>query len=133
MIIVDASVVVDALVSSHSLGDRCRDRLASATQLNAPHLIDIEVTHALRRLVGRGLLDEGVASHALGQLGELPINRFPHEPFLGRIWQLRHQMTAYDAAYVAVAEAADAPLLTLDGRLAGAHGVACDIEVVAAP
>ena len=86
-------------------------------QIHAPHLIDLEVTHALRRLFLTGDLRAERAREALMDLSQFPLTRHPHYPFLERIWQLRANVTAYDAVYVALAETLDAPLLTLDVRL----------------
>jgi len=86
--------------------------------LHAPHLLDLEVVQVLRRYAASGALSGERALLALQDLSALDLERYPHEPLLGRIWQLRKKMSAYDAAYVALAEALDAPLLTFDARLA---------------
>lgn len=129
MIVVDASVVVEVLLSS-SAGRRIAERLLDPSQsLAAPHLLDVEVLQALRRYARAGDLDAGRASHALDDLAALPILRFPHEPLTARIWALRDDLSAYDAAYVALAEALEARLLTRDARLTGAL-FGAQIEVV---
>lgn len=98
--------------------------------LHAPHLIDLEVSQALRRYVSSGVLEERRARLALDYLAELGLLRYPHDLFLPRIWALRENLTAYDAVYVALAEALPARLLTLDRRLARAPGIAAEVEVL---
>jgi predicted nucleic acid-binding protein len=129
MIVVDASVIVTGLADDGPDGDRVRERLR-AERLAAPHLIDLEVTSAWRRLVSAGQLDERRALLALGDFGALRLERAPHGPLLDRCWQLRQNLTVYDAAYVALAELMDISLLTGDAKLAAAPGIRCDIEVV---
>lgn len=101
--------------------------------LHAPHLLDLEIVHVLRRYCLIGELRPNRAAEALTDLGDLRIVRHPHEPFVRRIWQLRHSITAYDAANVALAEALESPLVTRDGRLASAHGHRARIELIAWP
>lgn len=105
------------------------DRLAGDSDLHAPHLIDIEILHALRRLAAGSQLSEDRATDALRDFGELTFVRYPHQPLAGRIWELRHNLTAYDAAFVALAEALGASLITCDSRLAGAPGHSARIEL----
>lgn len=90
--------------------------------LHAPHLLDIEVTQVIRRYAATGEVDEGRGRAALEDLCDLPVRRYPHDVLLPRVWALRNNLTAYDAAYVALAEALDAVLVTRDKRLAGAAG-----------
>ena len=130
MIVVDASVVVEGLVGGGSLGDQARLLLQRPDQLLAPHLLDVESASALRRLLFKGAVGESLASSAMLQLRRFPIERVPHQPFLPRIWELRGGVSAYDAAYIALAEAADEPLATLDSRLAKAPGIACEVMVL---
>ena len=115
----DASVAVEIVLSTPS-GNELAPRLLAEESAHAPHLIDLEVAQALRRIVLRGDLDEGRASQALADFDDLPLERYPHQIFLTRIWALRSNVTAYDAAYVALAEALRAPLWTFDGPLARA-------------
>lgn len=129
MLIVDASVLVPALVDDTSVGDRARARL-HGEQIRAPALIDIEVVSAVRRLVARGQLDARRAALAVDDLAELSFERAPHLPLLPRVWVLRDNLTAYDAAYIALAEALDVELLTADARLARAPGIRCTVSVV---
>ena len=129
MIVADAGVVLETLLFLRDVGPMARHRL-SATQVHAPELLDLEVTAALRKLVRRGETTLGHATDALDGLRRANITRHSHRLFLHRIWELRENISAYDAAYVAIAERADATLLTLDRRLAQAHGPRCRIEVL---
>ena len=130
MIVVDASVIVTALADDGPDGERHRARLAGE-RLAAPHLLDVEVVSAWRRHAADGALDERRMQLARDDLRSLPIRRVPHLPLLERCWELRANLTTYDAAYVALAELIDAPLVTLDARLAEAPGPTCSIEVLA--
>lgn len=130
MIVVDASVIVELVLNSQA-APRIRDRLTRRQEmLAAPHLIDLEVIQALRRFNASGDLDEHRASESLRGLKEFRLQRYPHHPFAERIWQLRRNTTAYDAAYVALAEALEATLLTRDARLAAAPGGQAVIELI---
>ncbi len=106
-----------------------RDRLRGE-RLVAPHLIDLEVTSAWRRLAAAGDLDERRAQLALDDLRALRLERVSHTPLLPRCWELRDNLTVYDAAYVALAEALEATLLTGDRRLARAAGTRCEMELL---
>ena len=130
MIVADASVLVEALAGGGSRAEVVRERLGAAQQVHVPHVVDLEVAHALRRLVARGLVTEALGTTAIAQLQQLPLTRYPHVSFLDRIWALRASVTPYDAVYVALAVAVGAPLITLDQRLAGAPGPACPVEVI---
>ncbi len=128
MIVLDASAALCILLNSPApRASTLRQRLRGE-HLQAPHLIDLEVAQTLRRFVLAGSLTVDRAHDALADLAQLPLIRHPHYPFLDRIWQLRSNVTAYDAAYVALAEILSAPLLTLDARLAHA-GTRVTIEV----
>ena len=129
MIVVDASVLVTALADDGADGDRARSRLRGR-RLVAPHLIDLEVVSAWRRLLGTGMIDERRAGLAMADLAGLRIERVPHGPLVARCWELRDNLTIYDAAYVALAEALHAPLVTRDARLASAPGHAAAVTVV---
>lgn len=130
MIVVDASVIVTALADDGPDGERHRARLAGE-RLVAPHVLDVEVVSAWRRRAAGGALDERRMQLARDDLRSLPIRRVPHLPLLERCWELRANLTTYDAVYVALAELMDAPLVTLDARLADAPGPTCSIEVLA--
>ena len=129
MIVVDASVVVLALGEDAADGTRMRARLLEE-QLTAPEIIDVEVIAAWRRLVQRGQLADGRAAEAVRDLSLLPVQRAPHQPLLERCWELRDTVTVYDAAYVALAEAFDVPLITADGRLSRSSGLRCAVELI---
>ncbi len=99
-------------------------------RLAAPALVDLEVVSVLRRASRGGSLEERRAGQALADLLVLPLRRGPHGPLLARIWELRDNLTAYAAAYVAMAEALEAPLLTADARLPHATGIRCEVELI---
>lgn len=131
MIVLDASAVIELLLNTERgmlVGERVADPRES---LHAPHLISVEVTQVLRRYVAAGSVGADTAQEALADLSALDIARYAHEPFLERIWELRDNLTAYDAAYVALAEVLDSPLLTLDAKLAAAPGHAAAVELLA--
>jgi predicted nucleic acid-binding protein len=129
LIVVDASVLAPALADDGADGDGARDRLAGE-RLAVPALADLEVTLVLRRAALSGRLDDRRAGQALSDLAALPLRRAPHLPLLARIWQLRENLTVYDAAYVALAEALEVSLLTSDRRLSKAPGIQCEVEVL---
>jgi predicted nucleic acid-binding protein len=129
LIVVDASVLVTALADDGADGDRARARLRDE-RLIAPHLVDLEVTSAWRRLAAAGDLDDRRAQLALDDLRALRIERVPHTPLLARCWDLREDLTVYDAAYIALAEILHTTFLTADARLAGAPGTRCRVEVI---
>lgn len=129
MIVVDASVLVTGLADDGADGDRVRQRLRNE-RLAAPHVVDLEVASAWRRLLAAGNLDERRAALALVDLGAMRIERTPHGPLLGRCWELRDNLTIYDATYVALAELLQTALLTGDARLANAPGIRCEVELV---
>jgi predicted nucleic acid-binding protein len=129
VIVVDASVVAKALGTDDDDGDQLRERLRGE-QLVAPELIDVEVMSTLRRAARAKRLDQRRSAQALADLAALPIQRIPHLPLLGRVWELRDNLSAYDACYVALAEALGAELLTADGRIKRATGVRCQVTVL---
>ncbi len=108
---------------------RVRDRLRQAQEVHIPHLFDVEVFHALRHHSLHGDLSGKQSRLILSLLYEMKAVRYPHAPLAARIWELRENLTAYDAAYVALAEALDAPLVTMDARLARAPGVRAEVEL----
>jgi len=125
----DASAVVEWLLHS-SAGFRIEKRVyAGRESLHAPHVLDLEVAQTFRRLAREQVISSERASEALGDLLLLRILRHPHSSLLPRIWHLRQNLTAYDAAYVALAENLDAVLLTRDTRLAAASGHRARVEV----
>lgn len=129
VIVIDAGALLTALVDDGDDGDQARARLRSE-RLAAPELIDLEVLSVLRRLVRNAELAVRRAELALSDLVALPLQRAPHRPLLSRCWQLRHNVSSYDASYVALAEALEAILLTSDARLARAPGLHCSVEVL---
>lgn len=130
MIVLDASVLVELLLHT-STGATIGNRIADpAVALHVPHLADIEVTQVLRRYVRDGEIEPIDAATALEDLRDLDLQRHAHEPLLTRVWQLRENLTAYDAVYVALAEVLDGVLLTCDARLARAPGSKCRVEVL---
>ena len=130
MIVLDASVVVDLLLNRTPVSDEVAERIRAARSLHAPHLLDAEITQVLRRFVLRGDLAPGRAKTALEDWLRLPISRYPHAPFLRRAFELRENITIYDALYVVLAEGLGAPLLTRDRKLAGVPGVRALVEVI---
>jgi predicted nucleic acid-binding protein len=132
VIVLDASAVLELLLGT-PVGREVAERIADpALGLHAPHLIDIEVAQALRRYVRGGEVDDESAALALEDLRALDMERHAHEPLLTRVWELRANLTAYDAVYVALAEALETRLLTCDGRIARAPGMGDRVEVVGA-
>lgn len=132
MIVVDASVVVDVLASTEP-DPALAERLDDDDDLRAPHLIDLEFLNALRRLVAKGELNGDRASDALADLHDLRLVRYPHLPLVDRAWSFRSNLTAYDVAYVALAELLEVPLLTCDMRLAASTGHDAEIELFPPP
>ena len=126
--VVDSSTVVAALADSGPDGRWAEELLASG-HLAAPHLMPVEVANILRRAADAGQISADAAALAHGDLLELRVDLFAYEPFAERVWGLRTNLTAYDAWYVALAEVLDAPLATLDTRLARAPGVRCAFEI----
>jgi predicted nucleic acid-binding protein len=129
MIVLDASAVVDWLLQTRS-GALIEKRIYSRHEtLHAPHILDLEVAKVLRRLVREGTVSQRRGDQALQDLLALRITRYPHDILLRRIWQHRNNLTAYDAAYVALAERLGAPLLSRDARLSAASGHAAEVEL----
>ena len=131
-VVLDASVVVE-LVLGTGTGASIRGRLSDPMiSLHSPELVDLEVLNVLRRYVTAGAVSPDRAVVALDRLNELDLRRHRHGPMRERIWAWRANLSAYDAAYVALAETIDAPLLTTDGRMGRAPGLAIPVEVFAA-
>lgn len=129
MIVVDASAVVLALCIDDEVGGAARARL-SGELLSAPELVDIEVVSVLRRGRRARRLDDHRCLQALADLRDLDLHRVPHLKLLDRVWELRDALSAYDAAYVALAEHLAAPLVTADRKLARARGLRCEVELL---
>jgi predicted nucleic acid-binding protein len=130
VIVVDASAIVDLLVRRDETGDWLADRIGAEAALEAPAVFELEVLQAFRGLEAAGALDQATLAEALDDFVDLRVIAHDHRFLRGRVWALRHNLTAYDAAYVALAELLDAPLITTDARLARAVG---DIAIVEAP
>jgi predicted nucleic acid-binding protein len=129
VIVVDASAVLEILLRTER-AKKVEARLFRKTEsLCAPHLLDLEILQVLRRYSGKEM-SEDRAQLAILDFHDLPIARYAHDIFVWRIWQLRKSLTAYDAAYVALAEALEAPLLTCDARLASSHGHSAQIQLI---
>jgi predicted nucleic acid-binding protein len=131
VIVLDASAVLELLLQGPGANAVQRAIASDAESLHAPHLLDLEVVQVLRRYHAKGLMDSARATLALDDLRALGITRYAHQPMIGRIWQLRANATAYDAAYLALAEGLAAPLLTFDERLANAPGHRARVKLLA--
>ncbi len=121
MIVLDASIVVELLINGASADSLRRDLAARSDSFLVPHLLDVEVASALRSLVAGRRIDSHRGEELLAELRALPADRYSHIPLLGRIWELRHNFTAYDATYIALAEATNAVLYTRDEKLCHGH------------
>jgi predicted nucleic acid-binding protein len=129
VIVLDASAAVDWLLQT-TAGLRIEKRIYSRNEtLHSPHILDLEITQVLGRLVREGTISARRGGEALRDLLALRISRYPHFIFLPRIWQHRHNLSAYDAAYVVLAERLGAPLVTRDTRLSAASGHAARVEL----
>jgi predicted nucleic acid-binding protein len=130
VIVVDASALLEFLLQT-ALGTRVEARLfRDRDEFHAPHLADVEVIQALRRLVRAGEVSPARAAEAIADLADLDLHRHPHLDLLTRAWKLRENVTAYDAMYVALAEALNASLLTCDRPLASTAGHTATIEAI---
>ena len=130
MIVVDASALLEALLrtpAARAVDDRL---FAPGETLHAPHLLDLEIAQVIRRYAAHGEIDGAQGRAALTDLADFPLRRYPQDFLLPRIWNLRNNLTAYAAAYVALAEALDAPLLTRDRRMAAATGHHAQVELI---
>jgi predicted nucleic acid-binding protein len=121
MIVLDASVVVELLTNGALADSISRDLSRRDEPLAVPHLLDVEVISAIRKLVAGERIGADRSDEFLTGLRELPAERYPHTPLMGRIWELRHNFTAYDATYIALAEALNAVLYTSDAKLCKGH------------
>ena len=130
MIVIDASALLEALLRTPDARAVDRWLFEPGQTLHAPHLIDVEVAQAIRRLTLSREVDDERGREALDNLADLSIDRHSHRPLLPRVWQLRDNFSAYDAVYVALAEVIDAPLLTRDHRLASAASKYVSVTLV---
>jgi predicted nucleic acid-binding protein len=129
VIVLDASAAVDWLLQTPA-GQQIEKRIYSKGEsLYAPHLLDLEVAQVLRRLVREGLLSPQRSEQALEDFLNMRVSRYPHFVLLPRIWRLRHNLSAYDAAYVVLAEKLNAPLISRDSRLSSSPGHVAQIEL----
>lgn len=126
MLVVDTSAVIAALAGGAP--SALLTRLGEDGDLHAPHLLDTEILHALRRLVLSGAMSEAKAQDIRSDVADLAVARYPHEPLSDRVWELRANLTAYDATFIALAEALAVPLVTCDGALSRAPGHDAVIE-----
>ena len=131
MIVIDASALVELLIGGTPRAARVASRLRPGVTLHAPHLIDLEITSVLRTLEARRALTPAAATRAIVDLVAIDVTRYPHEVPVPRVWQLRKNLTPYDACCVALAESLGAPLLTCDARLNAAPGHGARVELVA--
>ena len=130
MIVLDASAVVAVLLNLEPGASRIRERMAEEDDdLHVPHLFEVEVMNVLRRYALSRGLSESRSAELLEDLTTLRITRYPHTSLIERIWELRHNLTAYDATYIALAETLEAPLVTTDARLARASGIRAEVEI----
>lgn len=127
MIVLDASAAIEVLIGEPN--ETLAARLAGEAVLHAPHLLDTEVLHVLRRLEQQGRLTGDQVGAARQVFGLLEIDRYPHLPLSPRVWELRPVLSAYDATYAALAEALEATLVTTDRRIAGASRLRAQVEV----
>lgn len=128
LVVVDASVLYEVL-SSGPRFEAAMAALDGVEDFAAPEVIDVEVIGLIRRDAARGVIDTTHGRWAVAQVADWPGERYPHQPFDERVWQLRDNVRTADAFYVALAEALDVPLLTLDSRLSRANGIACEVIV----
>lgn len=130
MIVVDASALLEVLLGRPAASDVESWLSQPGQTIHAPHLIDVEVTQVVRRFAMHGKIDSQRGRTVLADFSLMSIERYPHDPFLFRAWELRNNFSAYDAMYIALAEVLDAPLITCDRKMAAASGHSARIEVV---
>jgi len=130
MLVLGASLALEIVLRSAKGATATAMIFHAGEELHAPYLIDIEFAHTLRRLVRLKELESGLAQQALDDFGDLALTRHAHLPLLARIWDLRDALSAYDAAYIALAEALDVPLVTCDAKLSRSHGHRADIQLI---
>ena len=133
MIVIDASAAIEWVLQTPKGAEieaRIFRKPAESPRLHAPHLLDVEVAQVLRRHVAKGLVSEARGQTALDDFLQIPLLRYPHDVLLPRVWELRKNLTAYDAVYVALAEALEMPLVTCDANLARAPGHRARVDVI---
>lgn len=128
MIVADTSAIL-AVLSADPPDPKLRQRLGDDGDLHVPHLLDVELLHALRRLVATGDLTEQRATAVRADFAQLALTRYPHHPLAGRMWELRHNLTTYDATFITLSEVLDVPLVTCDARVASAPDHRAVVEV----
>ena len=135
MLVIDASAALELLMTTRSGFAVEEHVLESGEPLAAPHLIDVEVLHVIRKFHRTGVLTRRRSEQAIDDFGDLPITRYGHELLRSNMWRMRDNLTAYDAAYIALAELLDAPIVTCDGKLArsSGHDVSVHLFGLAAP
>lgn len=130
MLVPDASALIAALTVDTDYGERVRSALVAGGQLHAPYVVDLEVLSGIRGLLAGGKLSSRRADQARDDYWDLAITRHPHRALAERVWELRHNLTVYDAAYVALAELVGSAVLTLDDAMATAPGIDCVVELM---
>jgi predicted nucleic acid-binding protein len=130
VIVVDASALLEALLRTPAAAAVEKRLFEPSQTLHVPHLLDVEIAQVIRRYAASREIDAERGRAALADLADFPLQRYPHDFLLPRVWDLRNNLTAYDAMYIALAELLDAPLLTRDKRLATAPGHHARIELV---
>lgn len=129
VIALDVSAAADVLLKFEPRASRIRERMRkSEGGIHVPHIFELEVLNTLRRHFLSGNLSEEREAEALEDLSDLKLTRYPHTPFVERIWELKENITAYDASYIALSETLDTPLVTTDGRLARSTGHRARVE-----
>jgi predicted nucleic acid-binding protein len=129
VLVIDASALLETLLRTPAAGAVEKWLFDSQRTLHAPHLLDVEVAQVIRRYAAIGEIDQERGRAALADLADFPVHRYPHDFLLPRVWDLRNNLTAYDAVYVALAEVLEAPLLTRDQRLAAAASQYAPVEL----
>jgi predicted nucleic acid-binding protein len=128
VLVIDTSAAIAALTATDPASGLL-ERLADDGDLHVPHLIDVEMLHALRHLTFRGELTDDRATDARTDFADLALTRYPHQPLSARVWELRHNLTAYDATFVALAETLGVPLVTCDAHVTRASSHDAEIEL----